>query len=137
MRDVGFDDFVGDVAAAATKVAPSPDMAPPKALPHMGKCGEQAVGAFAFHPLDQAADRDVRRDRDHHMDMVRRDVPLQDIDTGLLALFPDEGTDPFCDLTTQHLMAILGDPDDMEVDGKGCREPWRESLMCPSLHKIC
>ena len=52
------------------------------------------------------------------MDMVRRDVPLEDIDAGLLALFTDDGSDPFCDLAAQHLVAIFGDPDEMEVDGK-------------------
>ena len=52
------------------------------------------------------------------MDMIWRDVPLQDIDAGLLALFTDNGTYSFCNLTAQHFVAILGDPDDMEVDGK-------------------
>jgi hypothetical protein len=94
-------------------------MASPKAAAQVGELGEQTRGAFAFHPLDQATDRDVRWDGDHHMDMVRRDVPLQDIDAGLLALFPDDGPDPFGHLTAQHLMAILGDPDDVEMDGKG------------------
>ena len=118
LRNVRFDDLVSDIAAAAAEVAPCPHMAAPKALPHMGKFGQQTIGAFAFHPLDQATDRDVRGDRDHHMDMVWRDVPLEDIDAGLLTLFTDDGTNPFCDLTAQHLVAILGDPDNMEVDGK-------------------
>ena len=52
------------------------------------------------------------------MDMARRDVPLEDIAAGLLALFTDNGPDPLGDLTAQHFMAVLGDPDDMEVDGK-------------------
>src|SRR5207245_1688774 len=80
LRNIGFDGLVGDVAAAAAKVAPRLDMASPKALPHMRKFGQQTIGAFAFHPLDQATDRDVRWDRDHHMDMVWRDMPLEDID---------------------------------------------------------
>jgi hypothetical protein len=50
--------------------------------------------------------------------MVWRAVPLEALDAGLLALFPDDGTDPFGDLTAQHLVAILGDPDAIEVDGK-------------------
>ena len=53
------------------------------------------------------------------MDMVGCDVPLEDIDAGLLALFTDDGTDPFCDLTAPYLVAICGDPDDMEGEGKG------------------
>ena len=118
LRNVRFDDLVSDMAAAAAEGAPCPDLAAPKALPHMRKCGQQPLGAFAFHPLDQATDGDVRWDRDHPMDMIRRDVPLEDIDAGLLALFPNDGPAPFRDLTTQHFMAILGDPDDVEMDGK-------------------
>jgi hypothetical protein len=111
LRNVRLDDLVSDMAAAAAEVAPRPDMAAPKALPHMRKCGQQTRGAFALHPLDQATDRDGRWDQDHHVDMGRRDVPLEDIDVGLLALFPDDGTYSFCDLTAQHLVAIRGDPE--------------------------
>lgn len=68
--------------------------------------------------LDQTADRDVRRERDQHMDMSRGDMALQNIDARLLALFPADGADSFCHLTTQHFMAILGDPDDLEVNRK-------------------
>ena len=119
LRNVRLDDLVSDMAATAAKVAPCSDMAAPKALPHMRKFGQQPIGAFAFHPLDQATDRDVRGDRDHHMDMVWRDVPLEDIDAGLLALFTDDGPNPFGHLTAQHFIAVLGNPDDMEMDGKG------------------
>src|SRR2546427_3247051 len=118
LRNIRFDDLVRDIAATAAKVAPRPHMAPPKALPHMRKFAQQTIGAFAFHSLDQATDRDVRGDRDHHMDMVWRDVPLEDIDAGLLTLFTDDGTNPFWHYTSLHLLAILGDPDNMEVDGK-------------------
>ena len=52
------------------------------------------------------------------MDRVRRDVPWEDSDAGLLALFTDNGTDPFCDLTAPYFMAVLGDPDEREVDGE-------------------
>ena len=92
--------------------------ASPKPFPHMRKLRQQTIGAFAFHPLDQATDRDVGRDGDHHMDMICRDMSLQHIDARLLTRFADNGADPFCDLTAQHLVAILGDPDDMEVNGK-------------------
>jgi hypothetical protein len=54
------------------------------------------------------------------MDMVWCTVPLENIDASLLALFPDNGSDPFGHLTAPHFMAVLGDPDDMEVDGKRC-----------------
>jgi hypothetical protein len=50
------------------------------------------------------------------MDMIRRDMPLQDIDPRFLALFPDDSAHPFCHLTAQYLVPVLGDPDDMKVD---------------------
>jgi hypothetical protein len=121
LRNGRLDDFVRDIAAAAAAGAACPDMAAPKALPHLRECGQQPIGAFAFHPLDQATARDVRRDRAHDMDMVWCNVPLEDIDAGLLTRFTDNGSDPFCHLTAQPFMAVLGDPDAMEVDGKGRR----------------
>ena len=120
LRNVRFDDLVGDVAAAPAEGASCPDMAPPKPLPQVRKLGEQAIGAFPFHPLDQATDGAMRRDGYHDMDMVCRDMSFENVHPGLLTFLTDDGTDPFCDLTTQHFMAILGDPDDMKVDGK-CR----------------
>jgi hypothetical protein len=103
-------------------------------------CGpppEQARGTFALPPLDEATDGDVRWDGDHHMDMIGRDMPLPPIDARLLTRFPDHGMDPFCDLTTQYLMAILGAPDAWRGIENVVWEPWRSSLMRPSLHKIC
>ena len=79
LRDVRFDDLIGDVAAAATEVASCPDMTPPKPLPQVRKLGQEAIGAFPFHPLDQTTDGHVRWDGHHDMDMVRRDMSLEDI----------------------------------------------------------
>jgi hypothetical protein len=109
-----------NVATATAEGAPCPDMTAPKPLAQVWKLCEETIGTFALHPLDQATDRDVRRDRDHDMDMIRGDMPLQDIDTRFLALFTDDGPDPFGHLIAQDLVTVLGDPDDMEVDGK-CR----------------
>lgn len=64
---VRFDDLVGDVAATAAKGASHPHIASPKALPPLGKFGQQTLGALAWHPLDQAAAGDVRRDGGHHV----------------------------------------------------------------------
>jgi hypothetical protein len=71
-----------------------------------------------LQPRAQATDRDVWGDREHHMDMVWRDGPVEDSDAGLLALVTDDGPAPFCDLPAQHRVAIRGAPDEREVDGK-------------------
>ena len=55
---------------------------------------------------------------DHDMDMIRRDMPLQDIDARLPTFFPYNRPHPLSDLTAQDLVAIFGDPHDMEVDRK-------------------
>ena len=118
--DVRLNDFIGDVAATAAKVASCPDMTPPQALAQVGKFPQQTIGACAFHPLDEPTDGHVRRDGEQHMDRSRRDMPLEDIDTRLLTFFADNGTDPFRHFTTQNLVAIRRDPDDMEMDRERC-----------------
>jgi hypothetical protein len=60
----------------------------------------------------------MRRDQDHDIDMIWGNMALQDIDVHLLTFLPDNGTHPFYHLIMQYLVAILGDPDDMEVDRK-------------------
>src|SRR5919202_488601 len=101
---------------AAAEIPSSPDMAAPKPLPQVRKFGEETIGAFAFHPLDQATDGDVWRDRHHDMDMVRRDMVLENVHSGLLTFLTDDGTDPFGHVAPQHFVAILGDPDAVQVD---------------------
>jgi hypothetical protein len=56
------------------------------------------------------------------MHMMRGDLSWEDIDARLLTCFPDNRTHPFGDLPTQSLVAILGDPDDREVDRIGIHE---------------
>ena len=100
LRHIRLDDLVRDVAAAATKVAPRPDMAAPKSLAQVRKLAEPALGAFALQPLDEATAGNVRRDREHDMDMIWGEMPLQHIDARLLTRCPDDGPDPFCALPT-------------------------------------
>jgi hypothetical protein len=85
----------------------------------MEKLGEPAIGAFALHAWDQPTDGDVGWDGEHRMDMIQGDMTLQDIDPRLLTCFTDDRSHPFCHITTPYFVAILGDPDGMEVDGKG------------------
>ena len=97
---VRFDDLVGDVAATAAQGASRPHIATPKALPPLGKFGQQTLELWPCI-LDQATAGDVQRDGDHHVAMIRRDMSLQDIDPRFLTCFADKSADPFCTLTTQ------------------------------------
>ena len=47
-------------------------------------------------------------------------MALENVHPGLLTFLTDDGTDPFGHITPQHFVAILGDPDDVQVDRKGC-----------------
>ena len=123
LGDVRLDDVVRHVATTAAKVAACPHVAAPKLAAQLRKLREQAIGTLALHPLDQATDGDLRWDGDHDMDMIRGDMALQDIDSSLLALFPDDGTDPLRDLTAQRFVAILGDPDNMQMNAEGRVRP--------------
>jgi hypothetical protein len=93
---------------------------PPNALPQVGQCGAEMIGACALQALAQAPAGDVRRDRDQPMAVVRRPGPWQEVAAGLLALCPDDGPPPCGALTAPHLVALLGEPDAREVDRKRC-----------------
>ena len=91
-------------------------MVAPQPLAQLRKLSEQAIGTFALHPLDQSTDGDVRWDGEHDMDMIWGDMSLADIDARLLTCLPDNGMHPLGHFTIQHLVAILSDSDNMEVD---------------------
>lgn len=55
--DVRLDDLIGDVAAAAAKIAARPPVPSPVALPDRRKLPQQEIGAFPLEALDQPADR--------------------------------------------------------------------------------
>jgi hypothetical protein len=94
-------------------------MAPPKSLPEVREFRQQALGACAFHGRDQPAEGDLGWERDHDMDMIRRDMAWQDIDPKAATLLPHHRPDAFRYFAAQGLVTVLGDPDDMEVDRKG------------------
>ena len=52
------------------------------------------------------------------MNMIGRNVPLQDIHPLPAAFFAHHLPNPFRYRTPQHFMAVLGDPYHMEMDGK-------------------
>jgi hypothetical protein len=116
--NVGFNDLIRDIAATAAKVAPRPHMPPPIALPHRRKFPQQYIGTLSLQPLYQSADRHLGWYRQHHVNMVSRDMSLQDIDALPSAFFPHHVANPLGNRTPEHFMTILGDPDHMQMDGK-------------------
>ena len=68
--------FICHVAAAATKIPSRPDVPTPELLSQMRKLRQQLVGSLPFQPLQQPADRHLRRDTYKQMNVISRDVPL-------------------------------------------------------------
>jgi hypothetical protein len=50
--------------------------------------------------------------------MISRNMPLQNVDLGFLAFFAHRSTHPLGHFALQYLVAILGDPDNVQMDRK-------------------
>jgi len=116
--DVLFDDFIGDVARADAEVAARPQMSPPELLLQMRELVQQFVRTLPLEHLHEATDGDSRRHADEEMDMVFRDVSFHDRDFVRAADFAEQFSDPQPDFTAHHWLAILRDPDQVQVDAK-------------------
>ena len=116
--DVRLDHLIGDVAAAAAKIAARPHVPSPVALPDRRKLPQQEIGAFPLEVLDQPTDRHLGRDRQQHMHMIRRNVPLQDVHPLPAAFLANHLPNPFRHHTAQHFVAVLRDPYHVQMDGE-------------------
>ena len=116
--DVRFDHLIGDVAAAAAKIAARPHVSTPIALPDRRKLSQQDIGTFPLEGLDQPTDRHLGRDRQQHRHMIRRNVPLPDVYPLPAAFLANHLPNPFRHRTAQHFVAVLRDPDHVQMDGE-------------------
>lgn len=114
--DVRFDHLIGDVAAAAAKIAPRPYMPSPVALPDHRKLPQQEIGTLPLELLDEPTDRDLGWNRQQHVNMIRGNVPLQDVHPLPAAFLAHHIPHPFRHRTPQHFVTVFGDPHDMQVD---------------------
>jgi hypothetical protein len=84
------DDIVGDLSAAAAEIAARPDVSPPVPFSDLGKFTHQNVGTLSLQLLYQSTNRDLRRNREHHVDVIGRTMALQNINALSPALFPND-----------------------------------------------
>src|SRR5438270_11982167 len=68
--------FIGYIPRTATEIAARPQVPSPKLLLQVGKFRQQRMGCFALQPLQQSADRYLRRNGKEQMHMMLRHVPL-------------------------------------------------------------
>ena len=71
------------------------------------------MGRTALHLAHQIRDRELRRHRNEHVDVVARQHPAQDVDPVLGADLAADVTHPQAQRPLQHLVAVLGRPHDM------------------------
>lgn len=116
--DVLLDDVIGHISAAAAEIAPCPEVPSPVCLARMGVLAEQLVGSFPFEPLHEPTDCDVRRDRNEQVDVIARNMPLDDIHILTLADLPDHIPNSKCNRPLQYLLSVLRDPYQVEMNRK-------------------
>jgi len=106
-------DVVGDIAAGRAEITACPEVPSPVALLQGRELMLNLVRQAPFHSAHDVADRELRRDRDKHMHMIRRQDALDDGHAELGADLADDLADAQAQLACQNLEAILGDPDDV------------------------
>ncbi len=108
--------FVRHVAATDAEVPARPHVPTPELLSQMCKLVHQLERTLPFQHLEQTADRHLRRDRDEQMHMIFRDVPFHNRDFVVAANFANQFSDSQPDFACQHRLAVLRDPDDVQVN---------------------
>jgi hypothetical protein len=101
--DVGRNDLIGDISAAATEVAARPDVPAPELFAQVGKLAEQLVRGLPLEALHQAAEGDLRGDRDEEVDGVLGDMAFEEADIVVPTDLPQQVSDPQCHFAAQHL----------------------------------
>jgi hypothetical protein len=107
--------FICHVATAATKVSSRPDMASPELLSQMWKLSQQLVGSLPFQPLQQSADRHLRRDTYKQMNVVSRYVSFHYRHFVARADFSNQVSHSQADLTRERRTAVFGRPNDVQM----------------------
>ena len=117
MLQVLSDHFFCDVARAPHSVPDGPEMSPPVLLPKLRELFLESARASALQPLDQVTDGLRRRILYEHVDVVFADHTLKYANIFSISDLNDQLTTPLLDIALEHVVAVLGDPDQV------CREP--------------
>lgn len=107
------DDVVGDVTGSGREVTSRPEPLAPVAFADVLELLLDFPRRTSFGPVDEVADRDMRRYLDEQVDMVARQGAVDDGHAQLRANLPDDVPHSDPHLALQCLVAVLGSPDDM------------------------
>ena len=119
LLNVLLDDFVGDVATADAEVSARPHVTTPELLSQVRKLMHHFIRTLPFQHLEQPADGHLRWNAHKQMDMIFRDMPLDDGDLLIAADLSNQLSETGADFTCHDRLTILRDPDQMQMNLEG------------------
>ena len=114
------DNLIGHVARACSKVATCPQVSSPKLSAQLAKLLHHPSAATSLDSLHQLAHRYLWRHRHQQMHMVHSYMPTQDVHIQRGARLPNQFAQATRYLSTQHWLAILGDPHQVVLQIVNC-----------------
>lgn len=113
--DIFLDELIGDRATGDGAVPSGPEVSSPEDLGQMWVVIEQRMCTLALQVLHHIADREFWRIRDEEVDVIRSDLPREDMDVNLGTESPNECTNGLSQFTSEHSFPVLGYPDEMHL----------------------
>ncbi len=101
--------LVRHLAAAAHEVATCPQVPTPILRPQPSVIGQEVMGGLALYRLHDTTRREVRRDTQQQVDVIRPNVPLQNLYVMRSTDLPDQIPHLRANFTAEHRLAILRD----------------------------
>jgi hypothetical protein len=111
--NVLYDYFICYVTRACYKIATSPYMTTPKISVQALIFHHQFSGRFSFERLYQLTYRNVWRNRNKYMNMISRNMSLDNFCILGLTNFSDQISCSFSNFSTQNWLAVFGNPNNM------------------------
>ena len=111
--DIFLDEFIGDGTTGDGAVASGPEVSPPEDLCQMRVVAQKRVSALALEVLHHVADGEFRGVGDGEMDMVRSNLPRDDVDVDLGTESSYETTHGLPQFACEYPFPVLGNPDEV------------------------
>src|SRR6266849_2760166 len=107
--------LVRHIAAGRNEVATRPQVPTPELRPQLSMTGKQMMRGLPLDRLHDTARREVWRDTQQQMHVVRPDVALQNLYVLASTDLPDQIAHLDSDVAPEHRLAILRDEHEMVV----------------------
>jgi hypothetical protein len=108
--DVLLDDFIGYISRADGKIAPRPQMPPPKLAFQLAKLLQHLAATAPLQALHHLAHRQTWRYGDQQVNVISRYMAADNVDIQAFARLTDQLAQLQGDFATQHRFTIFSDP---------------------------